>query len=184
MPSCLLALTLLLMGCGAKSVEPVELTGRTMGTSYSIKLAATRTRRCKMPCNVRSRQRLHDINAQMSTYLADSDLMRFNRNSSTEWLAAPPELVELVEQANRIAHRPTACTTSPSDHWSISGALATPARSAAPPEQEVTALLKQTGYQHLQARRSPPALRKDVAGLQVDLSSIAKGWAVDQLARL
>ena len=185
MPSCLLAMTLLLTGCSAKSVEPVELTGQTMGTSYSIKLAAAPDPTLQNTLQRQVEQRLHDINAQMSTYLADSDLMRFNRSSSTEWLAVPPELVELVEQANRISAQTDGMydiTVGPLVNlWGFGNAGP---RAAAPPEQEVTALLKQTGYQHLQTQRSPPALRKDVAGLQIDLSSIAKGWAVDQLAQI
>ena len=96
--------------------------------------------------------------------------MRFNRSSSTEWLAVPPELVELVEQANRISAQTDGMydiTVGPLVNlW---GLWQRRHRSAAPPEQEVTAPLKQTGYQHLQVRRSPPALsQKTSPGLQVD----------------
>jgi thiamine biosynthesis lipoprotein len=40
------------------------------------------------------------------------------------------------------------------------------------------------GYQKLQVRREPPALKKQVEGLEVDLSSIAPGYTIDQLAEL
>jgi thiamine biosynthesis lipoprotein len=42
--------------------------------------------------------------------------------------------------------------------------------------------MEATGYEHLHVRSSPPALRKDVPELYVDLSGIAKGYAVDQIA--
>jgi thiamine biosynthesis lipoprotein len=38
------------------------------------------------------------------------------------------------------------------------------------------------GYKKLSVRRDPPALRKEVENLEVDLSSIAPGYAVDQMA--
>jgi thiamine biosynthesis lipoprotein len=36
----------------------------------------------------------------------------------------------------------------------------------------------------LQVRLQPPALRKTIAGLEIDLSSIAKGYAVDRIAQI
>jgi thiamine biosynthesis lipoprotein len=38
------------------------------------------------------------------------------------------------------------------------------------------------GYRKLSARLEPPALRKDVGALEVDLSSIAPGYTVDRMA--
>ncbi|MCB1819889.1 MAG: FAD:protein FMN transferase, partial [Gammaproteobacteria bacterium] len=49
---------------------------------------------------------------------------------------------------------------------------------------EVAAVLPLVGHHNLESRREPPALRKQVPGLQVDLSSIAKGWAVDEISAL
>jgi FAD:protein FMN transferase len=45
-------------------------------------------------------------------------------------------------------------------------------------------VLPAIGMDRLAARQDPPALRKTAPGLQVDLSSIAKGWAVDEIAGL
>ena len=55
---------------------------------------------------------------------------------------------------------------------------------SSPTAAEVADTLARVGYQRLQVRAEPPALKKSVAGLEIDLSSIAKGWAVDQLAAL
>jgi len=41
-----------------------------------------------------------------------------------------------------------------------------------------------TGYHNLELRQTPAAIRKRLPGLYVDLSSIAKGYAVDRVARL
>jgi thiamine biosynthesis lipoprotein len=43
-------------------------------------------------------------------------------------------------------------------------------------------LLALVGYEKLEMRASPPALRKAAAGVAIDLDGIAPGWAVDRLA--
>jgi thiamine biosynthesis lipoprotein len=57
-------------------------------------------------------------------------------------------------------------------------------RNTPPSQQEIDEVMKRVGYQQLDSRTMPPALRKSIAGLQIDLSSIAKGWAVDEIAAL
>ena len=182
---CLLASLVLMAACNRQAVDVMELAGPTMGTTYSIKLAAAPDPALRDALQRQVEQRLHEINARMSTYLADSDLMHFNRNPSTEWQPVPTELVQLVDQANRISAQTDGMydiTVGPLVNlWGFGNAGT---RATAPATPEVAALLKETGYGHLQTRQVPPALRKDVAGLQIDLSSIAKGWAVDQLAQL
>ncbi|MDG1893808.1 MAG: FAD:protein FMN transferase, partial [Fuerstiella sp.] len=52
---------------------------------------------------------------------------------------------------------------------------------------EATAIqtaLQKIGMQHLQIREEPPALKKSPADLQLNLSAIAKGYAVDAIAGL
>jgi thiamine biosynthesis lipoprotein len=130
-------------------------------------------------------QRLDVINAQMSTYLPDSDLMRFNRTLSTDWQQLPPPVVGLVEQAKRISQltggRYDISVGPLVNLWGFgnSGDRNTP-----PSQQEIDEVMKRVGYRQLDSRTTPPALRKSIAGLQIDLSSIAKGWAVDEIAAL
>ena len=81
----LLAGLLLLPGCGQRN-DIVELRGETMGTGFSVKLPAP------VPAAARERlqqlieRRLKALNGQMSTYLPDSDLQRFNAAHSIDWL--------------------------------------------------------------------------------------------------
>ena len=53
-----------------------------------------------------------------------------------------------------------------------------------PSQGEIEQLLQTTGYQLLETRAAPPAMRKQHADVQVDLSAIAKGYAVDEVAHL
>jgi thiamine biosynthesis lipoprotein len=185
MPWLRIACLALLQGCGNPPVEVAELSGRTMGTTYSIKLAQAPGAASRGALQQRVEQRLAEIDRQMSTYRTDSDLMRFNRTQSTDWQSVPARLVELIDQANRISGLTDGSydvTVGPLVNlWGFGSSAS---RTTPPPADEIASALRRTGYRHLAVRRSPPAMRKAVAALEVDLSSIAKGWAVDQLAAL
>jgi len=181
----LVSLCLALLGCGAPDPNVVELTGSTMGTSYSIKLAAPQGPAGLGLLHQQIEALLSDINRQMSTYIPDSDLSRFNRSQSTEWQSVPSALVDLVEQARRVSDDSDGMydiTVGPLvELWGF-GPGAT--GNTPPGAHEIAAVLPSIGYRKLYSRHTPPALRKTVADLQADLSSIAKGWAVDRLADL
>ncbi len=182
---CWLFLGILVIGCSESPAPIAELSGQTMGTSYSIKLspAPDEDQRTLLQQEVESR--LEAINVQMSTYRSDSALMRFNQARTTEWLAVPGSLVELVRRAatiSRLSEGRYDITVGPLvDLWGFGGEGP---RGSPPAAADIAQTLARIGYQHLEARESPPALRKAVPDLQLDLSSIAKGWAVDELARL
>jgi thiamine biosynthesis lipoprotein len=182
----LLAATVLLAtACSGPDAPPIELTGHTMGTSYSIKLIPDPGIAARDSLQQAVDARLAEINRQMSTYLPDSDLMRFNLAQSDQWQAVPAALVELIERAQQISLLSDGMydvTVGPLVNLWGFGSSGT--RDTPPTAQQIAALLPLVGFKHLQTRRSPPGLRKAVTGLQVDLSSIAKGWAVDQIAGL
>ena len=171
--------------CSGPADEVAEFAGRTMGTSYSVKIAPPPDRSGREGLGRLIEERLAAINREMSTYLADSDLMRFNASSSTDWQPTTAAIVELVERARGVSDASGGLydiTVGPLVNlWGFGSAGA---RDTPPAPGEIGALLPEIGYRHLQTRRDPPAMRKAVAGLQVDLSSIAKGWAVDQIAQL
>ena len=177
--------TTVLAACTDPGVPVAELTGPTMGTSYSVKLSPAPEASARKALQRQIDSRLMEINRQMSTYLADSDLTRFNDAQTTDWQAAPANLVALIERAAQISQLTDGVydiTIGPLvDLW---GFGSTGSRIAPPGEREIANLMPLVGYRHLHTRQTPPALRKSVAGLRADLSSIAKGWAVDQIARL
>lgn len=51
-----------------------------------------------------------------------------------------------------------------------------------PTDDQIQNVRSRIGYRQLNTRLDPPALRKQVAGLEVDLSSIASGYTIDHLA--
>ena len=175
----------LLTACSEQPAEVAELTGRTMGTGYSIKLSPAPGPAIRATLQRLVAQRLGEINRQMSTYIPDSDISRFNQTQDTDWQPQPLPVIELVEQArhiSRITGGRYDITVGPLVNlWGFgnSGSRETP-----PTPGQIADVLQRVGYRKLETRHHPAALRKGAPRLEVDLSSIAKGWAVDQIARI
>jgi thiamine biosynthesis lipoprotein len=182
---CLFCVTAMLLACDKERPAVAELSGATMGTTFSIRIAPPPTAVTQQRLRLDIERRLREINDLMSTYQADSALMRFNRSSDTNWLAVPMELANLIARAQAISRLSDGrydITVQPLvELWGFGAAGA---RSTPPLQDEIEAVLARVGYTQLSVSESPPRLRKNIAGLQIDLSSIAKGWAVDELAKL
>jgi len=134
-------------------------------------------------------QRLDDINRKMSTYTNDSDITRFNRDLSTDWIAVDLETAQVVYLALRISEQSEGAfdiTVGPLvAAWKFGAANPDGEDDAKIPNAaEIQELLTRVGHTKLQVRLEPPALRKQVPNLELDLSAIAKGYAVDEVARV
>lgn len=70
-----------------------------MGTTYSVLIAelpkTETTDRLKRVIDAR----LQALNQNLSTWIPDSQLSRFNRSSTTDWVELPNELIQLVKAA-------------------------------------------------------------------------------------
>jgi len=176
----------------AADAEPLVLRGATMGTTYHIKLAANAGTVDVERLHADVKAILAEIDRQMSTYRPDSELSRFNHTAAGEWFAVSAATAEVVAAAQEISEKSGGAmdvTVGPLVRlWhfgppSDDGGDAK--REFKPPAPELLkAARDQVGYAKLEARTNPPALRKKVDGLEVDLSSIASGYAIDRLAQL
>src|SRR5436309_935055 len=77
--------------------EPLPtLAGPTQGTTYRVRFGQALTDVSLSELRSEIEVLLAQTDHQMSTYHDDTDLMRFNRSSSCEWFAVPPDLVTVV----------------------------------------------------------------------------------------
>lgn len=163
----------------------VRFTGSTMGTRYELQLIPDSGQTVPADFQARADTLLERINQQMSTYDPDSELSRFNRQPSTDWIAASPELVEVVLAGLRLSAFTDGAfdiTLGPLVNlWGFGPELR---RDQAPSEAQIQQARERVGFRMLQARLQSPALKKARSDLSVDLSALAKGYAVDQLAAL
>ncbi|MEZ5476255.1 MAG: FAD:protein FMN transferase [Thiolinea sp.] len=192
MPACVLAFFCLglLSACSSGTQEPLRLQGKTMGTTWStVVVAAAEDTEVPEATELQAgiEQVLRRVNDQMSTWLEDSELSRFNSQQSTDWFGVSAELVNVVLAAQQVSDLSGGIydvTVGPLVNLWGFGAGKQPDKIelSAPSAAAIEAALANVGYQKLEVRKEPPSLRKQVPGLYVDLSSIAKGYGVDQVA--
>ena len=172
---------------GTSAADPptiAQARGETMGTRYVVKIHDPPS---TLPEDWRLRvdQELREVNDQMSTYLKSSEVSRFNSSTSTDWFEVSPETAMVVAKALEV-HRQSEgaldVTVMPLvNAWSFGPGK----RTQSPPSAETLAeILRRVGSQHLSARQDPPAIRKAIPDLSIDLSAIAKGHGVDRVVEL
>src|SRR5579885_2342071 len=99
----------------------------------------------------------------------------------------PPGDLTPICRASTPAGRRTGFPCPPScGRWWTSrcrSALRPPAHAfRGPTEAEIERARERVGYGHLHSRRDPPALRKDIPGLRIDVNSLGPGYTVDRIA--
>ncbi|MBL8250098.1 MAG: FAD:protein FMN transferase [Candidatus Competibacter sp.] len=176
----------LVAGCEPEPSDPtVRIAGSTMGTRYELKLVPRPGQIIPADLQTRADALLAQINRQMSTYDPDSELSRFNRNPSTDWIAVSPELHRVVAEGLRVSEfTDGAFDITVGPLVNLWGFGPEPRHDEVPSEAAILQARKRVGYRLLHARERPPALQKDRADLYVDLSALAKGYGVDRLAEL
>lgn len=179
----LLAATLL-AACG-EGLEPELLTGQTMGTAWSVRYGRGSAQIEKAALRGLIEVELESINSAMSTYDPESELSRFNRMQTTDWVPVSPPLAQVVDRALAIGELSNGAldvTAAPLvDAWGFGP----DGRRQDPPTPEIVAAARRrVDYRKLQARVDPPMLRKLDPALHVDLSSIAKGFGVDRISQV
>jgi thiamine biosynthesis lipoprotein len=161
----------------------IAITGLTMGTTYAVKLHDVDVEIDALQSQINTL--LERINDQMSTWRPDSELSRFNSSRSPGWFPVSTETAYVVEAAEAISVLSDGAfdvTVGPIVNlWGFGpeGSNAGP-----PSEQQIKTTMERVGYRKLNVRVSPSALRKQHPEMYVDLSAIAKGFAVDEVTRL
>ncbi len=182
---CLLLMTLLLCAaCGERAALPIasEIHGITMGTRYSIHINAPELPRDKHALHQAINTLLAALNHTLSTYIEDSELMQLNNNVSRDWVRLSPALYTVIETAqhiSRLSHGSFDITVGPMINlWGF----------GRQPQQQIPdqALLERikprAGYTLLELDQDRLAIRRGRADMFIDLSAIAKGYAVDRIA--
>lgn len=180
---------LLLAACG-RSVDHASIEsiiGETMGTTYQVKYVAGSgpgtPERSSLQAGITAI--LQAIDRQMSTYREDSELSRFNASRSGKWFPVSRDLATVLATATTISRRSGGAfdvTVKPLvDLWGFGSGPPQP--PMVPNADSVAATRARVGFQHMSVRAAPPAIRKQIPELEIDLGAIAPGYAVDKIAR-
>ncbi len=156
-----------------------------MGSAYTVKLIdAPLTAPQIEALKAEVDQRLKEVNRQMSHFQPDSELSRFNRAPANTPFKVSPDFARVVRLALELNRRSQGAfdpTLGPVINlWGFGEQ--TSARQT-PSAAQLRAAMSQTGCQHLSVT-AKDELVKDIPGLQLNLSAIAKGFGVDEMARV
>lgn len=128
-------------------------------------------------------QTLHDANQMIATWEQTSVISHFNQSQRTDWFAVPSALARVVALSLRLSEQSGGAydvTLAPLlNVWGF-GSHASP-KDAVPDAAAIAAAQAKVGYQKLQVRLDPPALRKTTPELAVELASLADGFAADRM---
>lgn len=160
-----------------------EISGLTMGTTYTVMVATELTPAHSAEVRDTIAARLETVNRLMSTYDTASELSRFNRHESLEPFPVSPQTLEVFEIARAVSEASGGAfdvTVGPLvDAWGF-GPRGRP--STPPDETELRRLRERVGYQRIVIDVAAGTLVKTHPGTVVDLSAVAKGYGVDQVA--
>jgi thiamine biosynthesis lipoprotein len=181
----LVSLALLVTACGNDSSQArlKEFDGDTQGTTYHIKVVDLPAALTPDTVKTAIEAELDDITRHFSTYTPDSELSRFNQSRDTGWIPVSADLLQVLSEARQVSelsHGAYDVTVGPLVNLWGFGPKDGDDRIPAP--EEIAAARARVGYTHLDIRPSPPAVRKDIPDMYVDLNSIAQGYTVDRVA--
>jgi len=167
----------------------VFLSGTTMGTTYSIKLA-------ELPAGVplekvqsEVERVLQEINAKMSAFDPQSEISRWNAAPADLWQPISADTATVLGEALRVCERSGGAldvTVGPLVrlwHFGPAEGDADAKGSAAVPDAEsIQAARERVDWTRIELRKQPPAVRRGIEGGAVDLAAVAKGYGVDRVA--
>ncbi|MCA1796289.1 MAG: FAD:protein FMN transferase [Desulfuromonadaceae bacterium] len=165
---------------------PFTISGRTMGTSYHVSvIPGTDAKVNSDALQQHIDTRLQEINQRMSTYIKDSELSRINQAKANTWVEVSAETAQVISTAQKIsAQTGGAFDISVGSLVNLWGFGPEIHLYAVPEEDIIETILAQSGHTNMEVKSTPPKVKKHFASMYLDLSGIAKGYAVDQIAEL
>ena len=173
--SCLAAglVAVVFAGCGYDVAG-----GRAFGTTYAIQASCPKG----VPRQL-VKAELAQIDRQMSTFDAASELSLFNRAPVGVAVPVSPALAEVAATAQRAAVETSGAFDATVAPLVALWGFGADAADQPPTAAQLREARLRVGYRRLEHRLNPPTLKK-TAPVTLDLSGLAKGYAVDSLAAL
>lgn len=177
-------LALFTLSCADSEPSIYTLSGRTMGTSYTIKIVVREDLVNVADLKQSIDEVLSQVDAAMSTYKDDSELSRFNQSGVGLPFVFSTSTFGVIEYAHYVSTISSGAfdiTVGPLvSLWGFGadGAIHNP-----PADAKIASLLKNIGFSNLVMNASQKSVTKK-QDLQIDLSAIAKGYAVDKVAEV
>lgn len=161
-----------------------EWSGSTMGTTYDIKIDADVIGAEAEAVTAEVSRVLERIDDLMSTYDSTSQVSRFNRHATSDPFPISPEMIEVLRLAQDVTDRSDGLfdvTVGPAvDAWGFGPHRPGP---TPPSDSALAAVREKIGSGGFTIDPDARTLTKLRAETRLDLSAIAKGYAVDLIAQ-
>ncbi len=174
---------LFVSSCFKTSENPSEFAGFALGTTYSIKVSQIPPGSSKEKLHAGIKSLLEEVESSMSVFNPGSELSRFNLAISTDWFDISKDLFTVVSEARNISEISSgAFDITLGDLIELWGFGKAVRPQTVPSPEDILNALKNSGYRNLELSLEKTSLRKSIPSLKLNLSAIAKGFAVDQVA--
>ena len=154
-----------------------------MGTRYRVTIAGPRGGQPVSELLEGVQNRLAAVDELMSNWKPDSEVSRFNTTKTKDWTPISADLVKVIDAALETSRRGDGAfdiTVGPLVRlWNFGP---DPQQPRVPTDAEIAVERRRTGYLQLDLDPAGARLRKKIPDLEIDLSAIAKGYAVDCVA--
>ncbi|MCP4605295.1 MAG: FAD:protein FMN transferase [Proteobacteria bacterium] len=181
------ALLLPWLGRRTKSADPprqLRLSGLAFSTIYEVKVVAK-----KFPSDVdaelrkRINKEISIVDETMSHFRRDSEISRFNRLTNQEHFKVSKEMTSVLNTARQISELSSgAFDVSVGPLVRLWGFHDKKKRRLEPDSTEIERVRSQIGFRLLGIDMKKSTIQKGAPELEIDLSAIAKGYAVDRIA--
>jgi FAD:protein FMN transferase len=166
----------------AHAKRQYTLSGRTMGTFYTIKFISSKKISLVL-WKARVDKRLKDINKRLSMYDPDSELSLFNGQKINTPVKVSSDFYATLLTAKKLYNLSGGSwdgTVKPLvDLWGFGTKKSI---HQIPEPEKIAQALSKTGFHHIEIKGRQKILK--TSDITLDLGSIAKGYAVDALAKI
>lgn len=158
-----------------------EINGKTFGTYYNIKIRTTEKNR-ELPLKIK--KELDNINMEMSVFEPASEINRINTLPAQQKIDISQNMSDLLTSAKKI-YQSTYGYFDPTvaplvELWGFG----TSKQNTTPTPEQIQKTLQHVGFNKIQLSNNNRTLSKSNNEVTLNLSAIAKGYAVDRLAKL
>jgi len=153
-----------------------------MGTHYNVTIVSPPSHITRDQLQQTIDSVLKRVNQQMSTYIDDSEISRFNQAPVGEWFSVSAETLQVVNAAQSLSQLSAGAfdiTVGPLiELWGFGRKIT----STPPADDAIMRLLDRIGWRYLLVNDATTSLKKE-RPITINLSAIAKGYGVDAVAQ-
>ncbi len=158
-----------------------EINGKIFGTYYHIKIR-TENKNRELPLKIKTE--LDNLNKEMSVFEPDSEINRINETKANQSIELSKHMSELLSDAQKI-YQLTNGNFDPTvapliELWGFGTAK----QNKIPTDTDIKNVLQHTGLHKIKLNNNNKTLLKKAPHITLNLSAIAKGYAVDCLKSL